>query len=246
MIKYHDNNIEPQYGEDHMILDNWNANKQYAENEYCHVYFRIDTPSYRKQGIGFLNEKDRNAFYEEINNVMNKIGWIKNTDKKSSIDDLVKGKCGLYIHPDSLSGDVKKSDIKNIAEKLENNNLFTIRWVDIYEDCYDITEEEQITHLETKKNEIRKMIFESCKTPRRNKFCYATDVLAKIGHKFELDKLGMHFRSYYCYPETLKYMNKITNELANEGYLELWNDDKNLYVRSLNQTELKQAKLKAL
>lgn len=245
MIKYHDNNIEPQYGEDHKLLDNWDANKKYNDNEYCHVFFRIDTPSYRRQGIGFNDEKESLTFYKEVQNVMRSIGW-ELEEKPGNMADIIKGKCSLYIHPDSLSGDVRKADVKIIAETLENNNLFTIRWVDIYSDCYDITKEEQIAHLETRKMEIRKMLFERCKTPRRNKYYYASDVFSKIGHKFELDRLGNHFRSYYCYGETLEYINKIAEELADEGYVKLWNDERHLYIRSLNKTELKAAKLKEI
>ena len=248
MIKYHDNNINPQYGKDGKLLDNWDANKNYADNEYCHVMFRIDTPSYRsRQGIGFQNKEDDLAFYSEVFEVMSKIGWIRKKEKYGlSETHIIKGKCELHIHPDELTGDVKKSDVKIIAEILENNNLFTIRWVDIYKNCFDITKEEQKQQLKTKKSEIRKMIFQSCKTPRRNKFCYATDILSKIGNKFELEKLGGHFRSYYCYPETLEYMIEIAEELAGNGYIELWNNEGNLYIRSLNKTELKNLKLKEM
>ena len=42
-IKYHDNMNGVQYGEDHMLTDNWNPNMDYG-NEYVRVYFRIDTP----------------------------------------------------------------------------------------------------------------------------------------------------------------------------------------------------------
>lgn len=61
-LKYHQNGIGREYGEDHTLTNNWNPDADYG-NEYVNVYFRIDTPSYR--GCSFSSDDDYQKWHEE-------------------------------------------------------------------------------------------------------------------------------------------------------------------------------------
>ena len=72
-IKYHDNTVYPQYGEDHRLLDNWDPDADYG-NEFANVHFRIETPTYCFPAFTFTPEQ-REAFYKETGRIFTALGW---------------------------------------------------------------------------------------------------------------------------------------------------------------------------
>ena len=239
-IKYHDNMNGVQYGEDHMLTDNWNPDMDYG-NEYVRVYFRIDTPSYHYER-GFSSTEDRDSWNAEASNLISSFGIMEDSGYKV---DNGKEKCAyLYAHPQNISGVVLKNDVQKIAEAISNMKLSSIRWVDLYETVYVISDNEYNEYLDGRKGEIRKALFEKSATTRANKYCAAFDVARNIAGMVRLNRLGLNDGKNYGSGQTIEYILSVADEMIAEGYLKYFERDGIKYIRSLNKTEQKQSKLK--
>ena len=238
-IKYHDNTNGVQYGEDHMLTDNWNPDMDYG-NEYVRVYFRIDTPSYHYER-GFSSTEDRDNWNTEASKIISSFGIMEDSGYKV---DNGKEKCAyLYAHPQQISGVILKNDVKRIAEAISNMKLSSIRWVDLHETVYVISDNEYQEYLDGRKDEIRKALFEKSATTRANKYCAAFDVARNIAGMVRLNRLGLNDGKNYGSGQTIEYILSVADEMIAEGYLKYFEEDGFKYIRSLNKTEQKKSKL---
>jgi len=235
-IKYHQNGIGNEYGSDHTLTNNWNSSCNYG-NEYVNVHFRIETKGYDYPSFCFT-EEDRNAFDTELAKVFNALGWkCEEEVYNGNCSTWTKGKQHLYLHPQDFSGEVLKNEVKQIAEALEKNDTFYLRWVDLYETVYDITDAEYEEFLSSIKEQIRNAILKNCKTTRTNKYCYSSDIIRFISNKFGIKRIGKE----KCSGIIMPYIWKIMESLIEEGYLVAAKE--NELVRTINKTEQKQKKL---
>ena len=235
MIKYHEYRTgEQDYGEDHMLTNNWNPEQDYGK-EYAKVYFNMETEGYDYPSFSFTEEQ-REKFTDDINRIFSSIGWsCEESERKISgvCATWTKGKSHLYMHPQQFSGEVLKNDIKEVAEALQSGNVFSLRWVDIYETTYDISDTEYRKYLHSKKEDIRKDLYSDFGTTRRNKYYYTYEVVQHLLKKYGLkriaidnDKVGNEF-----------IMN-IISSMSKNGLIAT---ERNFeFVRSLNKTEKKQ------
>lgn len=239
-IKYHQYGIEYDYGEDHTLTSNWNPNLDY-KNEYVKVYFNIDTPSYDYKS-GFQTEEDRNEWKLEISNLITSFGIIEDSGYKV---EKSSEKCSyLYTHPQQISGVILKNDVKKVAEAIENMKLSSVRWVDLYETVYVISDDEYEKYLNTKKDEIRKELFKKSSTKRTTKYYVAFDVARSVAEVIRLNRLGLNDGKNYGSGQTIEYILKVVDNMINEGYLKFFEKNGIKYIRSLNKTEQKKSKLK--
>ena len=239
-ILYHDNMNGVQYGEDHMLTDNWNPDIDYG-NEYVRVYFRIDTPSYHYER-GFSSTEDRDSWNAEASNLISSFGIMEDSGYKV---DNGKEKCAyLYAHPQNISGVVLKNDVQKIAEAVSNMKLSSIRWVDLYETVYVISDSEYEEYLNGRKEEIRKALFEKSATTRTTKYYAAFDVARNIAGIVRLNRLGHNDGKNYGSGQTIEYILSVADEMIAEGYLKYFEQNGQKYIRSLNKTEQKQSGLK--
>lgn len=238
-IKYHQNGIGNEYGSDGKLTDNWNPSKNYG-NEYVKVYFRIDVYSYHFQN-GFITEADREAFYAEANSILESFGIMENTGFEV---ERMENKCAyLYVHPQNISGVIKKNDVKKVAEAISEMITASIRWVDLYNTVYDISDDEYEKYLSGKHSEIRKYLFDIAVTTRTNKFYNTFDVARRIADKIRLYRLGINDGRNYGNGQTIEYILKVIDEMIEEGYLKSFVNDDGKYIRSLNKTERKETGL---
>lgn len=244
MIKYHQNGLGNEYGEDHTLTNNWDTEADYG-NEYSNVYFRIEAAGYQYPLFSFT-EEDRNAFYTEVRNALEPLGWHleKDTDEWNCTY-IVNGKSRLYLHPQDFSGEVLKNDIKTIAEALEKHNTFYLRWVDLYDTVYDISDEAYEEYLNGKDKEIRQTLFDNFGTTRTNKFYHTFDVCRSIADKIRLRRIGLNDSRNYGTGQTIEHIGKIIDEMIAEGLLIGAENNGNKLVRSLNKTEQKKVKVNA-
>lgn len=155
-IKYHQYGIGNEYGADHTLTNNWNPDINYG-NEYVNVYFNIDTPTYDYRN-GWETE-EREAWLKEASNLISSFGILEDSGYKV---ENGKEKCAyLYAHPQQISGVILKNEVKKVAETISNMKLSSIRWVDLHETVYVISDEEYKEYLDGKKDIIRKAIFEN-------------------------------------------------------------------------------------
>lgn len=229
----------------------WNPDGEYSDQDYSRVYFRIDTPSYRRvnptggfafipDASGKLVSPDREAWQTEIRDLFLSLGW------DGEYSDFHKEKQHLYLHPDSVSGTVRKKDIRAIAEALDGNRTFFVRWVDVYEDVYDITDEEYLSMLAGKKERAEAMILNAAKTSRRDYFHKAfDDVCVRVGRAIYSPRIGLTDGCCYVPGErkelAYSFVQGVIEELIALGWLDKFERDGNLYIRTLNKTEQKKA-----
>jgi len=232
-----------QYGEDGTLTNNWNPDTDYG-NQYINAHFNIDANYYQYPFTGYTEEQ-KQEFYNEVNKIFEVLGWNteKITDDCYSMD-ISQDKQHLYLHPQSFSGEVLKNNVGKIAKALYNNTTFKLRWVDLHETVYDITDKEYNNYLTTKDEEIKKMLFEKCQTKRTNKFCYIFDVAKSLASKYRLTRIGLNDGRNYGSGQTIEHICKIIEQMVNEKYL-ICTEDKNnnKLVRSINKTEQKKLKL---
>ena len=137
-----------------------------------------------------------------------------------------------------------KNDVKRIAESINNMKLSSIRWVDLHETVYVISDNEYNKYLDGRKDIIRKALFEKSATTRANKYCAAFDVARNIAGRVRLNRLGLNDGKNYGSGQTIEYILSVADEMIAEGYLKYFERDGIKYIRSLNKTEQKQSKLK--
>lgn len=239
-IKYHQYGIGNDYGADHMLTDNWNPDCDYG-NEYVKVYFNIDTPAY-DSNCNFNSTEEREAWHTEASNLIKSFGIMEDSGYKV---ENGKEKCAyLYAHPQQISGVILKNDVKKIAEAISSMKLSSIRFVDLYETVYDITNSEYEEYLDEKKEEIRKELFEKSATTRTTKYYLAFDVARHIAGIVRLRRLGLNDGRNCGSGQTIEYILKVAEEMIEEGYLKSFQKNGQKYIRSLNKTEQKKSKLK--
>lgn len=237
-IKYHQYGLGNEYGADHMLTDNWNPDMNYG-NEYVKVYFNIDTPTYDYNNS--WGKEEREAWRKEISNIIASFGIIEDSGFKV---ENGKEKCAyLHAHPQQISGVILKNDVKKVAEAINNMELSSIRWVDLRETVYVISDNEYQEYLNGRKEEIRKALFEKSATTRTNKYCAAFDVARHIAGMVRLNRLGLNDGKNYGSGQTIEYILNVADEMIADGYLKYFERDGVKYIRSLNKTEQKQSKL---
>lgn len=234
-IKYHEYRTnERDYGEDHKLTNNWNPDLDYGK-EYAKVGFNMESEGYCYPSFSFTDEQ-REKFTDDINRIFSSIGWIcEEPERKLSGVCAIwkKGKSHLYMHPQQFSGEVLKNDIREVAEALQNGTAFSLRWVDIRETVYDISDEEYREYLHSKEEDIRTDLYSDFCTTRRNKYYYTYEVIQHLLKKYglkrifvETDKVGNDF-----------IMN-IISDMDKNGFIATERDFE--FIRSLNKTEKKQ------
>lgn len=240
-IKYHENGKDYEYGADHTLKDNWNPNADYG-NEYVKVYFRIDTPSFDEYNGFFKSNEDRDKWNNEASNLIKSFDIME--DCGYSIEHSKEKQAYLYAHPQNISGVILKNDVKRVAEAINNMKLSSIRWVDLYETVYIISDNEYEEYLNGKRDEIRKELFAKAATTRITKYYNAFDVARSLAGKFRLNRLGLNDGKNYGGGQTIDYILNVVNEMIEEGYLKFFERDGEKYIRSLNKTEQRQMKVK--
>ena len=237
-IKYHQYGIGNEYGEDHTLTNNWNPDMDYG-NEYISVCFDIDTPTYDFNNS--WSKEDREAWRTEVINLIESFGIIEDSGWKVEHSDE---KCAyLHAHPQQISGVILKNDVKKVAEAISNMKLSSIRWVDLHETVYVISDNEYNEYLDGRKDEIRKALFEKSATTRTTKYYAAFDVARNIAGMVRLNRLGLNDGKNYGSGQTIEYILSVADEMIAEGYLKYFEEDGFKYIRSLNKTEQKKSKL---
>ena len=241
-IKYHQNGIGNEYGVDHQLTNNWNPDADYGK-EYVNVHFRMETKGYGYPSFSFT-EEDRKTFDTELAKVFTALGWkCKEKSYSGSCSTWTKGKQHLYLHPQEFSGEVLKNEVKKIAESLEKHNTFYLRWVDLYETVYDITDLEYAKILSQKNEDIKKSLLECSKTTRRSKYYYAFDVARGLANKFRLKRIGDNDGRNYGTGQTINHILGVVQCLIDEGYLVSAVKNDILFIRTINKTEQKKRKI---
>jgi hypothetical protein len=234
MVKYIDNmNGETR---DYLSKKEWDAEKDYG-NEYVRVYFRINTPTY-SSNCGFETIEDRDAWCKEATKLIKNLGIME--DCGYTVEHSKDNQAYLYAHPQDISGVVKKNDVKRIAEAIESFPLSALRWIDLYETIYVISDSDYNDYLIGKQEQIRKLLFAYSATPRTNKFACLNSVAVAVAKRVKLHRLGI-CEGYSG--QTVDFVKAEADKMVKEGFLVKAIIDDCEYIRSINKTEQKVKKL---
>ena len=134
------------------------------------------------------------------------VDFDKRDDDKTSANILILGNSGQGIEMD---------EIPAIQELLKDAKSFCCYGFDCYERYWDITDEEYLAQLETKREEITHEILERCRTKRKN--LYITGPVAlNVAQKFSVhrlcDKEGKHNLAN-------RFVGELMEQLVQDGLL---------------------------
>lgn len=240
MIKYHLNGVGNEYGVDHMLTNNWNPDEDYG-NEYADVHLRINARDYQYPFNNFTLDK-KEQFYSEVYGVFKSLGWKIDTSDHIGCMEIQKGKQSLYLHPQDFSGEVLKREVKQIAEALEQHEIFKLDWVDIYKTVYDISDDEYNSYLDTRREDIKKLLFERCQTNRTNQYVNVYNIDRSVAETVKLRRVGIR-DDINTRGQTHKYIDDVIDEMVADRLLLQIEQNGSAYVRSPNKTEQKKMKI---
>lgn len=157
-IKYHQYGCGNDYGDDHYLTDNWNPDYDYG-SQYVEVYFNINTPSYMHDkdpsAFGFASDEARDEWYAAASKVIASFDILE--DSGYNVENSAEKRAYLYPHPQQISGVILKNDVRKVAEAIERMSPSSIRWVDLYDTVYVISDEAYEKYLIFKDESLKKI-----------------------------------------------------------------------------------------
>lgn len=238
-IKYHEWRKDPDeyvYNPDtglRELTDNWNPDTDYG-NEYVNVYFDINTNGFNCMNGSFENKQDREQWRAEANKIIAEFGYINGIEYDTQQSE---NKAHLYPHPQQISGIIPKNDVKKVAERIAQSEIITIRWVDLHETVYIISDDEYEEYLNSKNEQMQEDLFKKCGTTRKNLFYNPYDVARSLSEKFRLWRLGIEDGRHGGMGRTANHILKVIDKMVEDGLLVSMEKDGKKYIRSLNKTE---------
>lgn len=222
---FHKNGISPEYDPvTHHLANNWDPDLGYADDAYADVHFRIETPAY-SGNEGWKLNADRDLFNDEIASLLKAAGFQENRDK-SLYCEMIRDKERLYIHPQDISGVFKKNSVGEIERILSNNKTFYVRWVDIYDDYYDIDRAEYGKYLERQEEGVKKFLLQNAKTARKHTFVSRRGLIEAAVRGFGLKLVNNAFTIRSIDGQAYAYVNGVIDKLLAGGFLVKLDTDK--------------------
>lgn len=157
------------------------------ETPYRRLYFRLNSGYVWGQGMS--REKTEN-FYSEILTLFVDAGWtISQPYHFGEGAEVTNGNSRLYIHPQEASGYITDDLIPGVEDLLDRGSSFLHYNTDFYGTAYNWTAQEYWEYLNSKRSEIYDALLEAFKTPRRNLFKFAENVMPNIISRFHVQRL---------------------------------------------------------
>ena len=181
--------------------------------EYRNVYFRIR--SRYQYDSGWPDESDATEFREESRRLFQSADWDLHPGGDGISDTVTKGQQDLSLHPMNFSGIIGVDEIPAIQELLKNAKTFHCYGYDCYERYWELTDEEYLARLESKREEIMQAILERCRTKRKNLYITGPVVL-NVAQNFSVhrlcDKEGNHDLAN-------RFVEELVGQLIQDGLL---------------------------
>lgn len=135
---------------------------------YRQVYFRIKS-GYAASG-GWAGDYAAEQFRDETRSLFEEAGWALQPGGNGACDTVTKGKQELYLHPMNFSGVIREESIPDLEALMRGAHSFQCYATDCYEEYLDMSNDEYLEFLESKREEIVSRLLEVCRTKRRNLF----------------------------------------------------------------------------
>ena len=94
----------------------------------------------------------------------------------------------------------------------------------------------------SRKEDIKKLLFERCQTNRTNQYVHVYDIDRSVAESVRLRRVGIR-DDINSRGQTHKYIDDVIDEMVADGLLLRIEQNSSTYVRSLNKTEQKKLKI---
>ena len=159
---------------------------------YVKAHFRIRCAYNGMQG--WPSKESELALKEETTAMFEEAGWsVEKGNSSGCADTVYREKESLYLHPQDFSGVIRKDTIPEIILLLRDRQSFVYETVDLYEDFYDISDNEYLSRIEAQKQDITDLLLQLCMTKRRNLYIPADSVLTALEKRFRLHRVGERY-----------------------------------------------------
>ena len=181
---------------------------------YKHCYFYIES--------GYMNVSaaQQEKFYDEILDLFVKNGWeIKVPHSQGVCPQIRNGKSELYIHPQSLSGDIDVELIGKISNILNKGTQFKYYRFTDYGEVYDWSDEQYSEYLKQNKSSIESDLLKVFQTKRRNLYMQEgvlSGPLRDVREKYKRYRVGCD-RGGNSNNLEWKYVSEIFKDLVLSG-----------------------------
>ena len=200
------------------------------------VHFRTQVRAYSRQVYGDYSqeaheaaEKALTAFYSEVVELLKGEGWTllnENYEQWQSCPEMAKGAQYLYVHPDSISGEVNPADIDALEAKFKALTACEYRGTDNYGDIILTRSEadERMLYRETYTEGIAATIKECTTTKRSNLYKDRGDALGCIRNRIAIQNkrtdLTGHGTGYYRERKAVAgFVQEEYDRLLQAGYI---------------------------
>lgn len=153
---------------------------------YRQVYFRIKS-SYAASG-GWADDQAAEQFREETRSLFGTAGWTLHPGGDGVCDTVTMGKQELYLHPMNFSGVIQEESIPELESLMSGAHSFQCYATDRYEEYLDMSDDEYLELLESKREEIVSSLLDMCRTKRRNLF-KTGPVAGSVAYRFSVHRL---------------------------------------------------------
>lgn len=180
---------------------------------YRQVYFRINS-GYEAYG-GWADDQAAEQFREETRSLFGEAGWALQPGGNGICDTVTKGKQELYLHPMNFSGVIQEESIPELEAFMRGAHSFQCYAIDRYEEYLDMSDDEYLDLLESKREEIVSSLLDMCKTKRRNLF-KTGPVAGSVAYHFSMHRL--------CDKQNInglgnRFVSEVMEQLVAEGRL---------------------------
>lgn len=232
------NNIESNNRVSQVVIDlrpEVKHHEGYGREKVADVYFRTQVRAYSRQVYGDYSqeaheaaEKATAAYYSEVVELLKGEGWTLLNDyaKWHTCPELTKGDQYLYVHPDSISGEVTPADIDALEAKFKALTACEYRGTDNYGDIILTRSEadERMLYRETYTEGIAATVKECTTTKRSNLYKDRGDALGCIRSRIAIQNkrtdLTGHGTGYYRERKAVAgFVQEEYDRLLEAGYI---------------------------
>jgi hypothetical protein len=207
--------------------------------QFVRVHIRIETPSYRQQGVlGWQTPEDNDYFQAEIGKILSKAKMIVDGSRASTQGEYPED---LYIHPDDLSGMISIHRLADIVSLLDQCPTSKLRWIDIYDFPEGLDADEKLRRLRHYEPELIRTLIEKHNTGKKSAFRHVP-VFSDRGVASGF--AGLQFvenfsRGMTGCPVGNQYMEELMVGLMKDGILHMGEQDGHRFYRTALKGELK-------
>ena len=180
---------------------------------YRQVYFRIKS-GYSASGC-WADDHAAEQFREETRSLFMEAGWVLQPGGNGVCGTVTKGKQDLYLHPMNFNGVILEESIPELETLMRSAHTFQCYAIDRYEEYLDMSDDEYLELLESKREEIVSSLLDMCRTKRRNLF-KTGPVAGSVAYHFSVHRL--------CGKQNMnglgnRFVSEVMEQLIAEGRL---------------------------